>query len=29
MYGYSDEGDVAKRDLAAGDVAGIVKVFGP
>jgi hypothetical protein len=28
MYGYSWKGDVGKRDLAAGDIAGIQKVFG-
>jgi hypothetical protein len=28
MYGYSDEGDIHARDLAAGDIAGIQKVFG-
>jgi hypothetical protein len=28
MYGYSWEGDVEKRSLAAGDIAGIRKVFG-
>jgi len=29
MYGYSYEGDTAKRTLEAGDIAGIIKVFGP
>jgi hypothetical protein len=28
MYGYSWEGDVEKRSLEAGDIAGIQKVFG-
>jgi hypothetical protein len=28
MYGYSWEGDIQKRDLAAGDIAGIQAVFG-
>ena len=28
MYGYSWEGDTQKRDLAAGDIAGIIMVFG-
>jgi Matrixin len=28
MYGYSWEGDLQKRDLAIGDIAGIQKVFG-
>lgn len=28
MYGFSWEGDVGKRSLATGDVAGIQKVFG-
>ena len=29
MYGYSFEGDIEKRDLAQGDIDGIVAVFGP
>jgi hypothetical protein len=28
MYGYSSEGDIEKRTLEAGDIAGIQKVFG-
>jgi hypothetical protein len=28
MFGYSGEGDIEKRSLAAGDIAGIRKVFG-
>jgi hypothetical protein len=28
MYGYSTEGDIAKRTLAPGDIAGIQAVFG-
>ena len=28
MYGYSGEGDIHAIDLAAGDIAGIIKVFG-
>jgi len=28
MFGYSGEGDTEKRSLAAGDIAGIRKVFG-
>lgn len=28
MYGYSWAGDIQKRSLAQGDVAGIQKVFG-
>jgi hypothetical protein len=28
MYGYSHEGDIAKRDLAFGDIAGIKALYG-
>lgn len=28
MYGYSWEGDVQKRDLNAGDITGIHKLYG-
>ena len=28
MYGYSDEGDIAKRDLYNGDITGIKKLYG-
>ena len=28
MYGYSNFGDTAKRDLYLGDQAGIVKLYG-
>ena len=28
MYGYSREGDIAKRDLASGDIAGIKALYG-
>jgi hypothetical protein len=28
MYGYSEKGDVEKRDLADGDIAGIQSLFG-
>lgn len=27
MYGYSDEGETSKRDLNAGDIAGIMKLY--
>lgn len=27
MYGYSTEGDISKRDLNAGDIAGISKLY--
>ena len=29
MYGYSNNGDIEKRTLAAGDIAGIQKIYGP
>jgi predicted Zn-dependent protease len=29
MYGYSYEGDIEKRTLAPGDIAGIQKLYGP
>lgn len=29
MYGYSTFGDIIKRDLASGDVAGIEAIYGP
>jgi hypothetical protein len=28
MYGYSDYGEIKKRDLNAGDIAGIQKLYG-
>ena len=28
MYGYGSPGEVKKRDLAAGDIAGLVKLYG-
>ena len=28
MYGYSTEGEISKRDLSAGDIAGIRKIYG-
>ena len=28
MYGYSTEGDIEKRSLADGDIAGIQSLFG-
>ena len=28
MYGYGSPGEVKKRYLAAGDVAGLVKLYG-
>lgn len=28
MYGYSTEGDIQKRDLAYGDIAGITSLYG-
>ncbi len=28
MYGYSQEGETSKRDLNAGDIAGIQKLYG-
>jgi hypothetical protein len=27
MYGYSDYGETIKRDLASGDIAGILKIY--
>jgi len=27
MYGYSSEGEVSKRDLNAGDITGIQKLY--
>ena len=29
MYGYSDNGDIEKRSLAPGDIAGIQAIYGP
>jgi hypothetical protein len=29
MYGYSDYGDIVKRDLYYGDIAGLQKLYGP
>lgn len=29
MYGYASEGETIKRDLAAGDIAGIQALYGP
>jgi hypothetical protein len=29
MYGYSDYGDIVKRDLFYGDIAGLQKLYGP
>ena len=28
MYGYSTEGDIIKRDLYDGDIAGLQKLYG-
>jgi len=28
MYGYSSEGEISKRDLNSGDIAGIQKIYG-
>jgi len=28
MYGYSNDGETIKRDLASGDIAGIKKLYG-
>lgn len=28
MYGYSSEGDISKRTLASGDIAGLQKLYG-
>jgi len=28
MYGYSTEGDLIKRDLNTGDIAGLTKIYG-
>jgi len=28
MYGYSDFGDVSKRDLYTGDIQGITRLYG-
>jgi len=28
MYGYSDFGEVSKRDLYAGDIQGITRLYG-
>lgn len=29
MYGYSEEGDIVKRDLFDGDIAGLQTLYGP
>jgi hypothetical protein len=28
MYGYSSEGDVEKRTLESGDIAGLISLYG-